>query len=61
MNEEGLREIMGQLRSIYDGEFTKRTGNANDVVWSGKIGIIAGGTIASQRKMRQNTKQVKVL
>lgn len=57
MNEEGLREIMGQLRSIYDGEFTKRTGNANDVEWRGKVGIIAGGTIASQRKMRQFSEQ----
>jgi|6_EtaG_2_1085325.scaffolds.fasta_scaffold17221_2 hypothetical protein len=57
MNDEGLREIMGQLRAIYDGEFTKRTGNANDVEWRGKIGIIAGGTIASQRKMRQFSEQ----
>lgn len=57
MNEEGLREIMGQLRSIYDGEFTKRTGNAADVEWKGKVGIIAGGTIASQRKMRQFSEQ----
>lgn len=57
MNEEGLREIMGQLRSIYDGEFTKRTGNANDVEWKGKVGIISGGTIASQRKMRQFSEQ----
>jgi len=57
MNEEGLREIMGQLRSIYDGEFTKRTGNANDTLWVGKVGIIAGGTIASQRKMRQFSEQ----
>lgn len=57
MNEEGLREIMGQLRSIYDGEFTKRTGNAMDVEWKGKVGIIAGGTIASQRKMRQFSEQ----
>ncbi len=57
MNEEGLREIMGQLRSIYDGEFTKRTGNDADVEWKGKVGIIAGGTIASQRKMRQFSEQ----
>lgn len=57
MNEDGLREIMGQLRSIYDGEFTKRTGNANDTLWKGKVGIIAGGTIAAQRKMRQYSEQ----
>ncbi len=53
MNEEGQREIMGQLRAIYDGSFDKKTGNANDVKWVGKIGIIAAGTIAVQRKMRQ--------
>jgi hypothetical protein len=57
MNEEGLREIMGQLRSIYDGEFTKRTGNDADTLWRGKVGIIAGGTIASQRKLRQFSEQ----
>lgn len=57
MNEEGLKEIMGQLRNIYDGEFTKRTGNDADVEWKGKVGIIAGGTIASQRKMRQFSEQ----
>lgn len=57
MNEEGLKEIMGQLRNIYDGEFTKRTGNGVDVEWKGKVGIIAGGTIASQRKMRQFSEQ----
>lgn len=57
MNEEGLRDIMGQLRNIFDGEFTKRSGNGNDVMWTGKVGIIAGGTIASQRKMRQFSEQ----
>lgn len=57
MNEEGLREIMGQLRAIYDGTFNKKTGNANDVDWKGKVGIIAGGTIATQRKMRQFSEQ----
>lgn len=57
MNEEGLREIMGQLRAIYDGTFNKKTGNGNDVDWKGKVGIIAGGTIATQRKMRQFSEQ----
>ena len=57
LNEEGLKDIMGQLRNIFDGSFTKRTGNGNDVEWKGKIGVIAGGTIASQRKMRQFSEQ----
>lgn len=57
MNEEGLREIMGQMRAIYDGSFDKFTGNGADIHWQGKIGIIAGGTIATQRKMRQYSEQ----
>lgn len=57
MNEQGLQEIMGQLRAIYDGSFDKKTGNGLDVHWVGKLGIIAGGTIASQRKMRQFSEQ----
>lgn len=57
MNEDGLREIMGQLRGIYDGSFNKKTGNLVDVDWKGKIGIIAGGTGAAARKMRQFSEQ----
>jgi hypothetical protein len=57
MNEEGLREIMGQLRGIYDGSFSKKTGNDVDVDWEGKIGIIAGGTGSAARKMRQFSEQ----
>jgi len=57
MNEEGLREIMGQLRSIFDGSFHKKTGNDADVDFEGKIGVIAAGTIEVQRKMRQFSKQ----
>jgi len=57
MNEEGLREIMGQLRAIYDGSFNKKTGNNVEVNWKGKIGIIAGGTGAAARKMRQFSEQ----
>jgi hypothetical protein len=36
--------IMGQLREIYDGNYVKRTGNGEDVVWNGRIGAIAGST-----------------
>lgn len=57
MNEEGLREIMGQMRAIYDGSFDKFTGNGADIHWTGKVGILAGGTIATQRKMRQYSEQ----
>lgn len=57
MNEEALRDIMGQLRAIYDGSFDKKTGNNQDIHWVGKLGIIGGGTIAVQRKMRQFSEQ----
>lgn len=57
MNEEGLREIMGQLRAIYDGSYHKKTGNNVDVNWDGKIGVIAGGTGAAARKMRMFSEQ----
>lgn len=45
-NEQSRMTIMGQLREIYDGAYTKRTGNGEDVLWSGKIGAIAGVTEA---------------
>lgn len=40
------REIMGQLREIFDGEYTKRTGTGEDIKWRGKIGAVAGVTEA---------------
>jgi len=57
MNKENLRTVMGQFRAIYDGSYEKKTGNAGDVSWAGKIGIIAGGTTSVQRLMRQYTDQ----
>ena len=35
---------MGQLREIYDGSYVKRTGTGKDVMWTGKIGALAGVT-----------------
>lgn len=52
MNEEGLREIMGQMRAIYDGKFDRLLGNGKSINWEGKVGIIAAGTIDVQRRMR---------
>jgi len=58
MNQDALREIMGQMRAIYDGSFNKKTGNAVEVNWKdGKIGVVAGGTIQVQRRMREFAKQ----
>lgn len=38
------KQIMGQLREIYDQKYTKRTGNGKNTKWSGKVGIITGCT-----------------
>ena len=56
MNEDSKREIMGQLRRIYDGEFKKETGNNVTVDWKGKVGFLAGGTTPVQRLMRDFSK-----
>ena len=37
-NREARAEIVGQLREIYDKEYTKRTGTGDDIVWRGKLG-----------------------
>jgi hypothetical protein len=57
MNEDALREIMGQFRAVYDGTFDKKTGNTKNTAWKGKIGILAGGTMAAQLKIRQYSDQ----
>lgn len=44
MNPIARTEIMGQLRSIYDRKFVKRTGTGEDIEWNGKIGLIAAVT-----------------
>ena len=43
-NRDARAEILGQLREIYDKEYTKRTGTGDDITWRGKIGAIAGAT-----------------
>lgn len=47
--EEERGEIAAQLREIYDGKFTKRTGMSTGQVWRGKITVIAGATTALER------------
>jgi hypothetical protein len=44
MNQDARREIMSQLREIYDGEFSKSTGSGHNPKWKGKVGAIAGVT-----------------
>lgn len=50
---EARDAIMGQLREVYDGQFVKRTGNKQDVEWTGKIGALAGVTTAVHEYMAQ--------
>ncbi len=42
-NPMSKNEILAQLRLVYDGNFTKRTGTG-EIKWSGKIGCIAACT-----------------
>jgi len=46
MREDKKEQIIGQLREVYDGEFTKRTGTGQDITWSGKLTFIGGVTDA---------------
>jgi hypothetical protein len=43
-NKDARKEILGQLREIFDGSYVKRTGTGEDISWSGKMGVIAGVT-----------------
>ena len=44
-NSEQRAEILSQFRMLYDGHFSKGSGNrAEDIVWSGYLGMIAGST-----------------
>lgn len=47
--EDERGEIASQLREIYDGHFTKRTGMHEGGTWRGKITVIAGATGALER------------
>jgi hypothetical protein len=44
-NSEQRAEILSQFRMMYDGRFSKSTGNRKEpIVWEGYIGMIAGST-----------------
>jgi hypothetical protein len=47
--EDERAEIAAQLREIYDGKFTRRTGVDAGATWRGKITIVAGATEALER------------
>ena len=44
MRAEPKAEILAQFREIYDGFYSKATGNGPTITWEGKIGFIAACT-----------------
>lgn len=44
MNEVSRKEIMSQLRAIFDGKYDKLSGNGEETNWHGKISVIACAT-----------------
>jgi len=44
MNEIARKEIMSQLRAIFDGKYDKLAGNGENTNWVGKISVIACAT-----------------
>lgn len=45
-NKDAKKEIMAQLREIYDGKYVKETGTGETIKWQGRAGAIAGSTEA---------------
>lgn len=50
-NKDAFKDIMGQLREIFDGYLTKRLGTGDELSWKGKLGFIAGCTPILEQKM----------
>ena len=47
---DDLKIIMGQLREVYDGKFTKSYGTGDTVDWTGHVGFIGACTPVYDRK-----------
>jgi hypothetical protein len=47
--EDERNEITAQLREIYDGKFSRRTGVGGKSLWRGKVTVIAAATPAIER------------
>lgn len=54
-NKEAKKELMGQLREIYDGRYDKHTGTGDEIKWRGKVGAVAGTTEAVYRYLEDLT------
>jgi hypothetical protein len=44
LHRDARGEIIGALREIYDGEYSKDFGNGQSVSWTGRLGFLAGVT-----------------
>ena len=54
-NKDARKEIMGQLREVYDGDYTKRTGTGDDIHWHGRVGAIGASTEAIYKAIGEMT------
>lgn len=53
-NADSKNAILSQFRMIYDGEMTKMSGNSAEAnTWTGKLGVIAGGTPTIYEKFEE--------
>jgi len=53
-NPEERQAILSQFRMVYDGRFSKSSGNKKeDLVWEGYMGMIAGSTPAIYRYLNE--------
>jgi hypothetical protein len=44
LRSEQQQEILSQLREIYDGKYSKAFGTGKEVVWEGRVGLVAACT-----------------
>jgi hypothetical protein len=49
MRYENQQEVLGQLREIYDGQYSKFWGNGKRIDWTGSVGFIGACTPAYDR------------
>jgi hypothetical protein len=54
MHRDARQEILGQLREVYDGGYTKDFGNGRHFEWHGKVGLLAGVTPVIDREYAFN-------
>lgn len=56
MHHEDRKEIMGQLREIFDGSLNRSFGTGDDIKWTGKVGMVSAVTDAIYRERQMYAK-----